>query len=505
MQKKHLIAGTAIGGFLLATSSLTSVASAQQLIIDNGGGAANAFSGGGAFAAERFRATTANTLTIGAFDLLYNLGGAASGANTTIRLEVSTNIGTFGTGLTTGVGVAGLESAATTDSVNSNAFSGTLQPAVSLTAASVSTFGGQVTLTTVLGATAINGLRIQDIRLSQVQSLATAGTALTLTGSTFTGNNTQASNSDELTVGTSAESHTISGSAATALTANATATIPFSAFDGGASTGLLATLNVIGDTAQNLSLEAADAVQGLVSSSGGLNVIVTSTALTQAGLSAASVTAAIGATTSTASVSLGAISSTGAFTVASLENGTGYAPGTTSVAINAIFDGSTAIEVADAGTVDATLVGATTSALVTFSGATAPIIRNGISTEVNFFQGAGDSFGTTTFQSFLRISNSGTVAGAATITAVDGDGNSIGTSYTTASIPVNGQLQLSNSDIETGLGITDGQSGQYTVFISGPFQGYVQHVMLNNTTSAFTNLSGFRGNTGTGTNGNIIP
>ena len=494
MQKKHLMAGSAIGGFLLATTALTSSASAQMLI----GGNAVDTSVGGEIHTERVTAT-GSTLSVGPFDLLYNLGGNFSDA--TVRLQIDSNLGTFGADVTVGSAAsAAYETDVATDTSNVNLISAlpAAASAVSITNTSLSSFGSQIAVTYLIrAASVVRSLAVEEIELSQVQGLATAGTSLTLTSSLFQGDATSSSQSDTVTLLTSAAPASVSVASAAALTADAEATPPFSAFDTATSGGgLLATVNVVGNTASLANLTANEAPSNVI---GGLTVTTTSPVLSLSGVAGASVIV----NGSTNSISLGAIATTtGVFTSGTIA-AANFAAGTSSVQVIALFDGTTAIETADAGTVTATLSGTSTSVLATASGSTATVIRNGITAEVNYFQGAGDSFGTTTFQSFLRISNSGTVAGAATISAVDGDGNAIGTAYSTSSIPVNGQIQLSNSDIETGLGITGGQSGQYTVFITGPFQGYVQHVMLNNTTSAFTNLTGFRSNSGANTS--LIP
>jgi len=52
-------------------------------------------------------------------------------------------------------------------------------------------------------------------------------------------------------------------------------------------------------------------------------------------------------------------------------------------------------------------------------------------------------------------------------------------------------LQIGMGDIETGAGITN-PSGQYTLQITGPIVGYAQHVLYNDTTGQFSDLSSFR-------------
>lgn len=499
MQKKLLMAGSAIGGFLLATTALTSTASAQALLVKDKGQDQNELLGG-TIATERFGSTSSSSTTVGPLDFVYNFGSSAQ--NTSLTLGLVANIGAFST---TGAVGSRFSSAFAVVPSNSNLASGTPTATVSSsTSGALSVVGGLITVTFgIQNASAATAIEIDSIQLTQVQGLATAGTDLTLTATLYQGDNTSGTtvSTDTITLGTSADINGVSVGTATALVADATDSPPFSGFTStSSSTAVIGRVLVTGSTALATNLSSTEAAGALLDTGTALTVSVTSDILAQDGLSSVSIA---GPNSTTTSISLGAISTAGAFTAA-LDAGTALSAATATFAVSAVFDGSTAIEVAaTAGTITATLAGTFSSAIASATGSTSTVSRNGISAEVNFFQGSGDSFGTTTFQSFLRISNSGSVEGAATISAVDGDGASIGTAYTTDRVPVNGQLQISNSDLETNLGITDGQSGQYTVFVTGPFQGYVQHVMLNNNTSAFTNLSGFRGNSGG--NGNIIP
>jgi hypothetical protein len=123
------------------------------------------------------------------------------------------------------------------------------------------------------------------------------------------------------------------------------------------------------------------------------------------------------------------------------------------------------------------------------SGTLAALTRGGFSTQINTVQSSAGN-GSTIFQSLIRLVNNGTVAGPVSILVRDdADGSSYGT-YTTATIAPNASLQVSVPTIETALGIT--AKGQYQLGLSGPIDGYAQHVQFNSVDNHFVDLSGFR-------------
>ena len=167
----------------------------------------------------------------------------------------------------------------------------------------------------------------------------------------------------------------------------------------------------------------------------------------------------------------------------------------TSYDVSVTFNGSTAVNNWAAGTVDMVFTKGTAiaTAIANTSGSLAAIARSGMSTTINT---ANSSVaGGTAFQSLVRITNNGTVAGAATVVVRnDATGAILGT-FTTGDISANGTLQISMPTIEGATGITP--AGQYNLAISGPFTGYAQHVMFNSTAGTFVDLSGFRKGAGT--------
>ncbi len=159
--------------------------------------------------------------------------------------------------------------------------------------------------------------------------------------------------------------------------------------------------------------------------------------------------------------------------------------------VSLVFDGTTAINQASAGTVSVVYGsggagGNSVAAAAEASGTTAAIAAGGFQAEFNTAQATGGDFG-----SYIRIHNNGAAAGAVTITVLnDATGASLGT-YTTGSIAVGQTLQVDMPTIETGASITS-PSGQYTLQLAGPIVGYAQHVLYNSTTGQFTDLSAFR-------------
>jgi hypothetical protein len=97
------------------------------------------------------------------------------------------------------------------------------------------------------------------------------------------------------------------------------------------------------------------------------------------------------------------------------------------------------------------------------------------------------------YSSFIRLMNTSTLAGTATVTVYnDATGGTAIGSYTTASIPGGGMLTISSSDIETNLSITPSATVNYRVTVSGSFNGYAQHLVFNQTSGVFSDFSGFR-------------
>jgi len=160
--------------------------------------------------------------------------------------------------------------------------------------------------------------------------------------------------------------------------------------------------------------------------------------------------------------------------------------------ITLYFDGTAGIN-ATTGTASATVTPTTgasgiTRAVAAFTGNLAQLTRGGLSVELNslFSTAAGNQY-----RSILRIANSSSLDGVATITVKnDLTGASIG-SYTTT-VTAGATRQVSSADIEAAITTALAAGAPYKVTVSGSFNGYVQHLLWNSVTGLFTDLSGFR-------------
>jgi hypothetical protein len=95
----------------------------------------------------------------------------------------------------------------------------------------------------------------------------------------------------------------------------------------------------------------------------------------------------------------------------------------------------------------------------------------------------------TSAQSFLRLYNTGTAAGAATVSLYDsGTGQAIG-QWVSPSIPGGAEQQYFIGDIESALtpGVT--KPTYYSIAVEAKFSGYFQHVLWSSGTGTLTNLS----------------
>ena len=133
------------------------------------------------------------------------------------------------------------------------------------------------------------------------------------------------------------------------------------------------------------------------------------------------------------------------------------------------------------------------------NGTTATLNRSGFAGEVNsLYSTAISKLTTPAYNSYIRIHNNGSLAGAATVTVYhDADGTQIGSPFVTSTIAPGATLTLSASQLESSVGVTTSQIELYTVKVSGPFLGYMQHVVYNPTSGQINDLSSFRnaGNT----------
>ena len=349
-----------------------------------------------------------------------------------------------------------------------------------------------------------HGIALTGITFNNASGLATAGASVSLTGRVYNPSNTtqifEASATGNIltsrlpldirvTAGTSGTvSVTIILAAFTALSAPAA----------GLSL-LLASVNISATGALGNTLAAASASS--VTLAGTTSITVTSSILSSGAVRTVSLNA--GAASANLSYLTAANFSSGTVTF-SLTN-TSWTAGGSSVAVTVVFQGTTAIPSAVAGAVSGSIVYNGYEQAATLSGTTAAMSQGGFRAEVNTFNASTNG----PFGSYLRIHNNGQVAGVVTITVTNDDhtsGAALGSSFTTASILPGSTMQLSAAEIEGtttstklpagGANIpTASRVGSYTLNVTGPIVGYVQHILFDGNSVA--DLSGYRnsGNT----------
>lgn len=95
----------------------------------------------------------------------------------------------------------------------------------------------------------------------------------------------------------------------------------------------------------------------------------------------------------------------------------------------------------------------------------------------------------TTSQSFLRLYNTGTTAGTATVALYDSStGQSLGL-WTSESIPGGAEQQFAISQIESVLPAGATKPAYYSISVEAKFSGFLQHVLWNSGNGTLTNLS----------------
>jgi hypothetical protein len=338
--------------------------------------------------------------------------------------------------------------------------------------------------------TTIDALNFSSVSFNEANGLATAGTSIAISG--IVRGAASASTFELITsrnVVTSRDSYSGSVTAGAAATINNSVTPPFSGIgtgSGDAATLSLGTVRItaLGGTANDLS---AITTANLVT---GMEITVTHGVLTDAATSSLNLNEAGGNLSVTAASFVAGTASFNAVLGGGAGAGNLGTNSTFDIVVN--FDGTTAISSWAAGSVVLAYTNGATdnvSAIANTSGTLASLTRGGFSTQINTAQSSAGT-GATLYQSLVRLVNNGTVAGTVSITVRDdADGSSYGI-YTTESIEANSSIQVSMPTIETALGIT--AAGQYQLGISGPIDGYAQHVMFNSVDNLFVDLSGFR-------------
>jgi hypothetical protein len=482
-----------LGGTLLAATSLSGVASAGT--VGNFTNAGNVFSTTAIKIANTVTsptATTANSSTIGS---AANLGFRFTNTySNTFNLYLTAPVtgGTF-VGTPTARYLIGDSTGTIVTTASASDLNVGVAPTVSALANQLFisnvaiSFSSSIAGLSTASATLV-GVVLEGVQFSNVAGLATAGGSISL-GLTVASQANQSQIFETIAatpVVTAAAPFTTTVSAGTATSvAVGTAPTQFTQLTGSSLTLTLASIAVTGTGTVGTDLATAVTADGI----GG----------TQAAASLMQVSVSSAALSDPAAVSVQAFTNAFSTVIGTLANFSGgtatftLAPATvtfsTSTSVSVQYSGTTAISAAAAGSVSVTFSGSAFSLVApsSASGATAVVSRGGLNSEINFANN-----GASPFQSYIRIHNTGNIAATATVLLKnDATGTQLGsTTYTTASVPAGGTIQVPISTVETALGVTP--SGSYTAVVSGSFPGYIQHISFNPTTGAFADLSGYR-------------
>lgn len=458
------------GGALLATSALSSTSQA---------GTVKAFATSGlvttsgitakSLATEVFSATaaTANAAVI----------GSGGGGSSNLMIDFAS---TFTTPFNVNVFVTGASLTGTpTVTLWSQSTAGTLSVSTA-SACTVQSLPDKLLLTGCMsGATAqtsVGAINITGITYNNANALATAGTSIKIDGyATNSAGVLTYETIDSRAVVTSKSAIESAIELGATVSIDSTVTPVFSKFVTSGATATLGSIHFSLTTAKGADL--SNAFSTAASATGAVEVKVAHAALSDLpGLLSVSVV-----NTSTISKSPGAfVSGTVSFQVPA--NSLDHA------SIQVTFDGTTAIA-STSGTATATVTPITgpteiVRAVAAFSGNLANYSRGGLSTELNTVLGISG------YNSILRVANTSSLDGVATITVKnDTTGAAIG-SFEKA-VKAGAGTQVSTTDIEVALPTAKATGGIYKVTVSGAFTGYVQH-LLQNPNGTITDLSGFR-------------
>jgi len=345
----------------------------------------------------------------------------------------------------------------------------------------------------------VHGMVMTGVTFNTASGLATAGTSVSLTGRVYNPDNTSqifeaSSTGNILTATVPLQVRVVAGTGVTAsATTTPTAFVNLSLPTNGSLSLVLATIIVSATGALGATLAAASA--SAANLAGTTSITVSSSIMTSASVRKVNLDATSGSVS--LSVNTAANFSSGTVTF-SLDN-TVWTGGN-SADVKVIFQGTTSIPAAAAGTVTGSVVYNGYLQAVTLTGVTATVAQGGFRAEVNTFNASTNG----PFSSYLRIHNNGLVAGTVTITVYNDDyysGAALGSSFTTASILPGATLQLSAAEMEGtatsakvpagGANIpTASRTGSYTLSVTGPIVGYVQHILFDGNSVA--DLSGYR-------------
>lgn len=353
----------------------------------------------------------------------------------------------------------------------------------------------------------VHGIALTGVTFNNASGLATAGGTVSLTGRVYNPSNTtqifEAATTGTILTATAPLRINVNAdpSGTASATTTPTAFTNLSAPVAGAMSLSLATVYITATGALGATLSATSISRA--DQAGTTTITVTSSILSSASVRTVSLVAAAGGSVLSA---LTAANFSGGTVTFSLTNTTWSAG--TSVAIVVGFQGTTAIPSTVAGTATASIVFNALEQAQSATGATAAISQGGFRAEVNTFNASTNG----PFASYLRIHNNGQVAGVVTIT-VNNDDHAVGTmamlgsSFMTGTIQPGSTMQLSAAEMEGTMTSTKlpaggadiptaSRTGSYTLNITGPIVGYVQHILFDGNSVA--DLSGYRNSGATG-------
>jgi len=345
------------------------------------------------------------------------------------------------------------------------------------------------------GTASIAGVILEGVHFTNLAGMSTVGGSINLAATVYSQSNQVVA----LETGTAGTVVTSVAPLISSVTPGTAATVAIGNLPtqftqlSGANPGTLtlATISItgVGALATDLSTTVtADGAGGTAAASGTLNITVNSTVFTDPALTEVAVQGSAGAVVVETLANFA--SGTGTFSI--LPAAFTYSGASTSIVV--AYSGTTAISAALAGTatIAFSVAGSSVVAPAGASGATTSVSRNGLNTQIDWANsGSGSGY-----TSYIRVHNLGAVASTAQIVLKKdtADGTPITTvgTYTTATVPAGGTIQVSVPAIENALSITPNSATSYTLLISSTFPGYVQHLSVNGQNGSLVDLDGFR-------------
>jgi hypothetical protein len=496
-----------VSAALLASTALTTAASAGSVFIATGLGVGAAGGVQTTTAAKRlsaqvFASTPTTATVIGGTNngLAYRFGSPLSLSQSSFSGTIGVTGAQFRTSVVSGGGdsVRGFY-------VNTTAAQGSLQVSDThtvvcggLVATTTSLIINACTTQTFSGTASIAGFVISAVAFDNATGLATVGGSISIAGTINLGSSAGQGAVFDTTaataVVTSANSMSVTATAGTPAQINVSATPTFARLVGGFLTATISTVNITHTGA--VAADLTTVVQTVTAVGTGNFIRLASAILNDDAVANVTVEAAGVAANNLSNTPTQFFSGVATFTIAPANIQNSYA-----VVVN--FNGSQAIETAAAGTVDVGFgaIGGTASATGNSAappgltgGAVAGLTRSGFNVTVNSVQ-PSVAQGARTYSSLLRIVNTANTPGTVNVVLRNNETGVVLGTYTSPSILGLGSLQLSSATIEAGAGVTPSAGVLYQANITGNITGYVQHVNWNQDAGFFSDLSGARGTT----------